>query len=400
MALPLTGTESGIVRIALGEDTNDWGSLCTSPKINKWSRRKPYAHPAESTIYGADGTDETIIKNLNFDLGPVVLDPTLIPPLPANEVNYGLWSGWSRPTGGPNEPFRIGDFRGYNHSALPPYGTLTFSNGFGGGKVPVSSDADCMNCYYKAELDLTNADIPLSDINMGQYGNFATSFLTIVAMYRLVGGGYQIFDFAQSGITIAQGVAAGSIAVILQTKTMEAVGISNEYNYNGVVVVVYVASGNVVLPVGTSLKMDSTIKPVVYFDNVSPNTMYAHFTGGVSYDDIPLSGTEISGTISYPRNYPYISGSSMIFDLVRIVPSFGVSGVIKVNIKFPGTMALSRTLTLDSFNAAANANNDFGITTITLTPDEAASGNGLVLEMWPVLNYGLVWTGNTMMNLI
>jgi hypothetical protein len=45
MILPQTGVRISAVRNALGENTNDLGSLCTSPKINKWSFWKAVTSP-------------------------------------------------------------------------------------------------------------------------------------------------------------------------------------------------------------------------------------------------------------------------------------------------------------------------------------------------------------------
>lgn len=93
---------TSLVRTILGESSNKVSDLCKSPNINMFSKRKP-VRDARITI-------------------------------PLNEVgiasNYGLevplWNGtnqfwaYNKPRGGSNEPFRLGDFRGYFHEADIP----------------------------------------------------------------------------------------------------------------------------------------------------------------------------------------------------------------------------------------------------------------------------------------
>lgn len=97
MALPNNNITTGMVRNELGENTNNVGELCTSNKIHKWSPNKPY-----SLIAPADAENK-----------------------PYPPVN-GLWrltNGdviYKKPSGGASDPYRLGDFRGYNKSAAPP----------------------------------------------------------------------------------------------------------------------------------------------------------------------------------------------------------------------------------------------------------------------------------------
>lgn len=98
MALPNNNITTEMVRNELGENTNNVGQLCTSNKIHMWSPNKPYS---------------------------------LIPPTHAEMVKSspsanGLWRlkdgavVYKKPTGGASDPYRLGDFRGYNKSAAPP----------------------------------------------------------------------------------------------------------------------------------------------------------------------------------------------------------------------------------------------------------------------------------------
>jgi hypothetical protein len=100
MALPNNNVSTAMVRNELGENTYNIGKLCTSNKINMWSPKKPYSLIAPAP------TNAEMVKS----------SP------PAN----GLWRltdgsvVYRKPTGGASDPYRLGDFRGYNKSALPP----------------------------------------------------------------------------------------------------------------------------------------------------------------------------------------------------------------------------------------------------------------------------------------
>lgn len=96
--LPNTGISTSLVRSTIGAATNDVGSLCTHPNINKWSKWKPVR---SNKVTGLTVTD---IENLSSGLSR----------LDMYEVVY------LKPTGGASSPYRLGDFRNYNHAAIPP----------------------------------------------------------------------------------------------------------------------------------------------------------------------------------------------------------------------------------------------------------------------------------------
>jgi hypothetical protein len=101
-ALPLTGISTSMVAQAIGEGSNDVGTLCKSTKINKWSAWKPIASPL-GTLTQVD------VENAGYGLTRV------------NAMQFPWEISYIKPRGGAhNEPFRLGDFRNYNHSALPP----------------------------------------------------------------------------------------------------------------------------------------------------------------------------------------------------------------------------------------------------------------------------------------
>ncbi len=85
----------------LGLSTRNVGNLCRSEAINKWSRWKPVRYASVSPL-----TEEQLI---GVACG-----------LRRNNINDIIYD---KPRGGTSsydEPYRLGDFRNYNHYAIPP----------------------------------------------------------------------------------------------------------------------------------------------------------------------------------------------------------------------------------------------------------------------------------------
>lgn len=104
------------VKAVLGESTNDLGTLCTSKKINKWSRRKPVKSYA---LFYASPED---LERANYGLKVPVLGGTFERCVDKiiNRDPSTLWE-YVQPSGGRNSPYRLTDFEHYNHNASPPF---------------------------------------------------------------------------------------------------------------------------------------------------------------------------------------------------------------------------------------------------------------------------------------
>lgn len=104
------------VKSVLGESSNDLATLCTSPKINVWAKYKP-------TDYNADFTDDWAKdKDGNYGLNITPYNRVNTWSALAAEYskpNNGYSNIYKRPSGGATSPYRLGDFRGYNHNAKP-----------------------------------------------------------------------------------------------------------------------------------------------------------------------------------------------------------------------------------------------------------------------------------------
>jgi hypothetical protein len=115
-ALPNTGITTSMVAQAIGVGSNDVGTLCKSNKINKWSAGKPKSLLVPSTAAN------------NTYTGPT--------PSGLYRANNPYDIVYGKPTGGANDPYRLGDFRGYNHIAKPPVKVvITKVNGLGGDQT-------------------------------------------------------------------------------------------------------------------------------------------------------------------------------------------------------------------------------------------------------------------------
>ena len=109
MALPTTGISTSLVGTTLSTSSRDVGTLCKHPAINKWSKWKPVRLNKVSGLTVSD------LASVNYGLAPAL-----------TSSNYAAVAGvkwtYNKPRGGGNpynEPFRLGDFRNYDHDALP-----------------------------------------------------------------------------------------------------------------------------------------------------------------------------------------------------------------------------------------------------------------------------------------
>ncbi len=146
------------VKETLGESTYDLGKLCKSSKINPWSMYKPISckNPANWPA-GTDG---------NYGLTPKILSSAS----EVVDVYDGENNGWTYtpPSGGENSPYRLGDFRGYCHSAIKgvsismPYGTTMYSED---ASVPVYLNNKMITT---SQLSLTNI-ASLEELYIGIY---------------------------------------------------------------------------------------------------------------------------------------------------------------------------------------------------------------------------------------
>lgn len=110
MSLPYKGLTFEIVAKELGEKSLKLSDLCTSKNINLFAWRKPFAYAANKVEM--DDYQAWRGRAYGFQLAPQIERPTSGQELA--EMSY------NPPSGGTSEPFRLGDFRGYDHHAKSP----------------------------------------------------------------------------------------------------------------------------------------------------------------------------------------------------------------------------------------------------------------------------------------
>lgn len=117
-ALPNTGITTSMVANAIGAASNDVGTLCSHSNVNKWAKHKPIEYNKVTGLseqdfinanYGLSAQEDSQIKTYQWcNTGTLA---ALIYP---SEWVY------NKPQGGSSSPYRLGDFREYNHYAASP----------------------------------------------------------------------------------------------------------------------------------------------------------------------------------------------------------------------------------------------------------------------------------------
>jgi hypothetical protein len=166
MALPNNNISVAMVKSELGAATNDVGQLCIHPNINKWSKWKPVAISGK-----VDVTDVNDLAGAQFGLS-IPFFSTRAELISYYNSNDGEWT-YTKPSGGLSAPFRLHDFRNYEHSASRFYNVIIPSQQIGGGGVPIQLT------HFAISGGLTWSDF-LENINNLHFGATASNGQTVV----------------------------------------------------------------------------------------------------------------------------------------------------------------------------------------------------------------------------
>ena len=104
------------VKSVLGYSSNDLGTLIKNANINVWAKYKPTVYPSPFPDDWYRGGDGNYGLNITVD-NKVSTVANLVAQY--SKTNNGYGTLYKRPTGGSSAPYRLGDFRGYNHNANP-----------------------------------------------------------------------------------------------------------------------------------------------------------------------------------------------------------------------------------------------------------------------------------------
>ena len=116
MALGTTNISTTLVANTIGTGSNDVGTLCTSSKINMWSKKKPVI--LNQLFPDRSGNWWLGIGN---DCGITATHVGTIAEVINAIDNNAIPMYYNKPTGGDSAPFRLADFAGYDHIAQPPF---------------------------------------------------------------------------------------------------------------------------------------------------------------------------------------------------------------------------------------------------------------------------------------
>ena len=113
MALGTTNISTTLVANTIGVGSNDVGTLCTSTKINKWSKYKPISAPfvVSDSNWFPQGTLDKLAQKIKYGLKYSTINADW------NDIHQINWN-YDKPVGGTNSPYRLGDFRKYKHDAV------------------------------------------------------------------------------------------------------------------------------------------------------------------------------------------------------------------------------------------------------------------------------------------
>lgn len=142
------------VQQVLGESSTDLATLCLSNNINMWAKYKPI-------VLGTVGHNDANWWKGTFGncgiraQGIYTTQRANIPSLYTNDQKNG-WE-YEKPSGGSSSPYRLADFEGYNHNAIPPIAN------FGGSSRVVRSNACSFSVAYNAG---GNSSLAITDISV------------------------------------------------------------------------------------------------------------------------------------------------------------------------------------------------------------------------------------------
>jgi len=181
MSIGSTNISTTLVGNTIGVGSHNIGLLCISENVNKWDKYKPVSYPTITGITLAQ------IQSVNYGL--------TIPSTDSNSDGLLLSTFiYNKPFGGATSPYRLGDFRGYNHQAIQPYSLqipVSITTGQGGLQVKiidsnVASDnvslTDLFGVKYLGVCIQKTTDL-------GTQMQFKTATTTIVAGGNVVGIG-------------------------------------------------------------------------------------------------------------------------------------------------------------------------------------------------------------------
>lgn len=351
MALPDTGITTTLVGTTLGVATRNVGNLCRSESVNKWAKNKP-----------------------------IQLDKvTGVTEVERQAAGYGInvQGSYDQPRGKNeyyDEPYRLGDFRGYNHQALPPvWVDIVSISGFGipsGATAPwtlkAGSKYTIVSRFVAGEIDpyyINPKTVREKNTDVGGgYGGVAWTYrpnLTadvIVPNARvqtagLIGGPTHSFQFTA--------VPYGGTGEKLRAEYVR---------YNG-------TTNNQYLTVGEEI-MDPNYRSLIVIEPLalsfdhgnSPSLVYDPIENNVGYSDWIINGENVPVTVYVRAQYTH-NGTGLSYDTTGADMTVAANTTVRlfnlINMQGWGVGSNSYTLSLIWLYFKDSNGNEFIVDTRT-----------------------------------
>ena len=192
MALPLTGITFTSVNSYTGAAKSDLGQLCTYPYLNKWSKYKPVRY---ANVAPERGAGSVWWKANDGNCGLNIPNYSTMS-LMFTDLRNGveMWN-YLQPTGGASQPFRLGDFGGYEHSAQPPFIPLNLADVY---YASTGTMGCALDLRVQSEYELTLADL-------GYTWNLGEMYFGVAISKQ----GSSIFKYMTESTTLVSGSGGG-----------------------------------------------------------------------------------------------------------------------------------------------------------------------------------------------
>lgn len=167
------------VRKVLGESSNDVGTLCTSNKICRYSRKKPYAFGTMIPL-----TDAQRIT-ANYGMTPVYIPSYTTP---TSNLGIAPWGQWRLPA--TDEWKRLTDFDGYIHNSKRLVTAVRIYSTAGEQyTTPIYSDNTDRQEGLIGEVDLSDTEgLRFEDFKLNDGTNIGNLYLTLLLLSQDAGG--------------------------------------------------------------------------------------------------------------------------------------------------------------------------------------------------------------------
>lgn len=183
------------VRQVLGNSSTDLGTLCKASQINMWAKYKPVVLALIDTVSQFDRTNNKWKSSATWWKGSTgtcgIVPYSLNSAAAVIDHCNGSLNGWSytKPSGGLSSPYRLTDFAGYYHSAVPPIDTFRMET--------YNTQDAAMVCHL---VQTSDTNLTLADLNnfngyyLAFYAKKGTSSKVVVAQSSLGNNGNAV-DF-------------------------------------------------------------------------------------------------------------------------------------------------------------------------------------------------------------